>query len=116
MKNKAWRYVTALVVVLIILNPEMAELALFVDAIGLDIFLMLFEVQVVALIGVLFNNRIRPILIFVKRIITHYSLAVTWKKFTLKSGCLGLSLQGPAILMHVLVFSSLLSIVATDIL
>jgi len=33
-KSKLWKYATAFIVVLIILNPEIIELALFVDAVG----------------------------------------------------------------------------------
>ncbi|MCU7941511.1 MAG: hypothetical protein KZQ87_02430 [Candidatus Thiodiazotropha sp. (ex Cardiolucina cf. quadrata)] len=45
MRSKAWKYATTIVVVFIIFNPEMIELALFIDAIGLELFLMLFEMQ-----------------------------------------------------------------------
>ena len=37
-KNKIWKYATAAIVILIMLNPEFAELALFIDAIGLEMF------------------------------------------------------------------------------
>ncbi|MES9828233.1 MAG: hypothetical protein ABW201_08215 [Candidatus Thiodiazotropha sp.] len=50
MISAAWKYATALAAALIVLNPEMIELALFVDAIGLELFLMQLEIQVAAII------------------------------------------------------------------
>ena len=64
LKNRAWKFATALLVFLIILNPELFQLALFIDAIGLELFLMLLEVQVVALFGTLFSYRLQPVLTF----------------------------------------------------
>lgn len=61
LKDRAWKYATALVVFLIILNPELIQLALFIDAIGLELLLMLFEVQVVAMFSALFRYRIQPV-------------------------------------------------------
>ncbi len=50
-KNKAWKYATVFVVVLLILNPEMVYLALFIDAIGLEMFFMLLKAQVIVALG-----------------------------------------------------------------
>jgi len=50
-KNKIWRYVTFMVVVLFLLNPEMASLGLFIDAVGLDLFIMLMQLQILALLS-----------------------------------------------------------------
>jgi hypothetical protein len=61
-KNHLWRCGTAFVVVLIILNLEMVYLAIFVDAIGLEMFVMLLEIQVIAIFGLLLNAAQKPIL------------------------------------------------------
>jgi len=50
-KNTICRYVTFMVVVLFLLNPEMASLGLFIDAVGLDLFIMLMQLQVLALLS-----------------------------------------------------------------
>ena len=60
-KNKIWKYATAAIVILIMLNPEFAELALFIDAIGLEMFFMLIEVQFIAITGALLNTKIKLI-------------------------------------------------------
>ena len=60
-KNRLWKYATALVVVLLFLNPEMAQLALFIDAAGLELFLLLIEIQVIGFLGALFGTRVTPL-------------------------------------------------------
>jgi hypothetical protein len=64
-KNKIWKYVTACVVLLIVLNPEMAQLAFFIDAVGLEVFLMLLEVQFLAFLGLFFGAALKPILSYI---------------------------------------------------
>jgi hypothetical protein len=110
-KNKVWKYATAFVVALIILNPEMAELALFIDAIGLELFLMLLEVQVIALAGALFHTSIKPISILTKRVWLKLINAVDWDNA--KEGIEGmmLAVSAPVILMNLLVVSAAIGIV-----
>lgn len=54
-KNKFWKYATTIVIIFIVLNPEMIELALFIDAIGLEMFLMLLEIQALTILSAYFN-------------------------------------------------------------
>jgi len=67
-KNNTWRYATAFVVTLILLNPEMADLALFIDAAGLDLILLLLEVQILAISGALLNTFVNPCFKKIKRL------------------------------------------------
>ncbi|MCU7810413.1 MAG: hypothetical protein KZQ77_04145 [Candidatus Thiodiazotropha sp. (ex Notomyrtea botanica)] len=110
-KDRIWKYATTIVVLLIILNPEMVELALFIDAVGLEIFLMLLEIQVVMLVSMFFNTRIRPILIALQRIWSRYFQRFSWNNVTSKPRSLLLAGQSQAILMHVLVVSAAIGIV-----
>jgi hypothetical protein len=109
-KNKVWKYATAFVVVLIILNPELAELALFIDAIGLELFLMLLEVQVVAIAGAIFHTRVKPITILAKRGWSKLINIVDWDNA--KQGMEGmmLAVSAPVILMNLLVVSAAIDI------
>ncbi len=75
MKSKIWKYATVLVVILIIFNPEMSELAIFVDAVGLEVFLMLLEIQLLAILSVFFNCKIVPIYTYLKYIFAVYHVA-----------------------------------------
>ena len=104
-KDKVWKYATFFVVVLIIFNPEMVELALFIDAVGLEMFLMLLEIQVLAILGAFFRTRIKPIFTYIKGLCTRNALTFSWKNIKKKPETLMLVMPGPATLMHMLVFS-----------
>ncbi len=110
-KNRVWKYATAFVVVLIILNPEMAELALFIDAIGLEMFFMLLEVQVIAIAGAFLQTRIKPIFIHAKQVYLKFFNTTVWNNA--KAGIEGMifTVSGPAILMNLLVVSAAIGIV-----
>ena len=110
-KNKVWKYATAFVVVLIILNPEMAELALFIDAIGLELFLMLLEVQVIALAGALLHIRIKSISYARKRVWLKLINVVDWDDAKVGIQGMMLAVSAPVILMDLLVVSAAIGIV-----
>jgi len=110
-KNRIWKYATVFVVVLIIFNPEMIELALFIDAVGLEMFIMLLEVQVVAILSAFLNKNIRPALNFIKLSYTRYFHPLAWKNIKETPVSLGFAAQSPAILMCSLVLSAFTGIV-----
>ncbi len=89
-KNKIWKFATVLVVVVILFNPEMANLALFVDAVGLEMFLLLLQIQALVMLGLFLNTKIRPVFIYIKN----------------EPGRLMLLVPSQATLMHSLVFSA----------
>lgn len=104
LKNRAWKYVTAIVVVFVIANPEMFHLAVFVDAVGLDIFLMLLEVQALAILGAMLNKKTALLLGYIK-----YFHIPRFKKISCqqaKQVLLAFAAPTPAGLMHLLVFSA----------
>ena len=68
-KKSTWKIATFLVVSFLIFNPELVLFGMFIDAVGLDLFLLLLEVQVVALFGCYFQNWIKPAFSLVKRLI-----------------------------------------------
>lgn len=103
-KNKAWKYATTLIVVLIIFNPEMAELAVFIDAIGLEIFLMLLEVQVLVALGK-FSNRLTPIFTCLKNVYKNNFREVWWRNIIDKPESLLLLVPSQATLMSLLVLT-----------
>jgi hypothetical protein len=67
-KTAIWNTLTLFVVFLLILNPETISLALFIDIIGLDIFLLLIELQVISLFWIFFQHHIKPTFSFIRRI------------------------------------------------
>jgi len=61
-KKKTWKYITVFVVILLTFNPGTVEFALFVDAVGMDMLLLLFEVQIIAIIIFMFEISVKPVL------------------------------------------------------
>lgn len=110
LKDKVWNYATVIVLLLVILNPEMAELALFIDAVGLEIFLMLLEVQVVVMFSVFFNSKIKPAYIYVKNICLRFLPIISWNNIKEKPDSVMLAVPSPAMLMNLLVILTLLGI------
>ena len=110
-KNKTWKYLTAFVVVLIILNPETVQLAFFIDAIGLEMFLMLLEIQVLALLGMFFNTKIKPIFSYIIGLYSRHFLTASWKDIKEKPENLMLAVPTPATLMYLLVLSAAIGVI-----
>lgn len=61
-KTIFWKFLTAIVVTLLILNPEFFEFAIFINAIGLDLFILLLQVQVLATVNIFYGDIAKPIL------------------------------------------------------
>jgi len=55
--------------VFLLLGPELAALALFIDFVSLDVFLLLIEVQIVAVSGYYFHTWFKPILMPIYRLL-----------------------------------------------
>ncbi len=106
MKSKIWKYATVLVVILIIFNPEMSELAIFVDAVGLEVFLMLLEIQLLAILSVFFNSKIVPIYTYLKYLYSRYIISLSWQQIKEEPASLMLVVPCPATLMCMLVLSA----------
>jgi hypothetical protein len=51
-----------LTVCLLLSNPELLALGLFIDAIGLEMFAMLLQAQVITIVGYYFNTRFKPVM------------------------------------------------------
>ncbi len=109
MNNRIWKLATLLVFLLIILNPEMIELALFVDAIGLELFLMLVEVQIMAIVALFLSSTLKPLHIYAKHFWFPQPCNIHW--LCLKT--LLLAVYGPVILMNVLVLAAAIGILST---
>lgn len=85
----------------------MVEVALFIDAIGLDVFLMLLEVQVLAMLGAFLSNGIKPVISRMKHLFAGALHAGTVKKMKAGADYLVVSMPIEAALMHLLVISAI---------
>ena len=114
-KNKIWRYASIIFVSLLLINPELIELALFIDAIGLELFIIMLEVQLFSLLGVYFNGKINPVLKFIGISSAGNLYLRSRKKLKESLVDYGIAGQSPAILMCLLVLSSFSGTVNTAI-
>ncbi len=62
LKKSFWKVATVIAVGLMVLNPETIAFGLFIDAVGLDIFVLLVEIQVIVGTGYYFRNCVKPAL------------------------------------------------------
>ena len=62
LKKSLWKGLTLMVVLFFLLRPEYMVLGLFIDGIGLELFLLLLEVQFIAVSGYYFKHWLKPIL------------------------------------------------------
>lgn len=62
LKKLYWKIATLVAFSFLLINPEAVPLVLYIDAIGLELFLMLLEVQFIAIAGYYFHVWIKPVL------------------------------------------------------
>ena len=64
MKIKAlfWKTLTLIIIGLMLLNPEFMVISAFIDAVGLEMFSLLIEVQIITVVGYYFQHWVKPIL------------------------------------------------------
>lgn len=105
MKDRAWNYATAIVVLLILFNPELLGLALFVDAIGLELFIMLLQIQALAMALSFFHMNVKPVIETLACSYSKVCRAVSRKNCEPKSDSLLILLPSQSTVMHFLVLS-----------
>jgi len=70
LRNTIWKIATLLVVLFHVSNPELFELAVFIDTIGLELFLLLLEAQLFVFVSSLYANQIKKSVEYLKNIFT----------------------------------------------
>ena len=60
-KKSLWKIASFLVVSFLIFKPELMTFALLIDGLGLELFVLLLEVQVIATFGYCFQSWFKPI-------------------------------------------------------
>jgi len=106
LKKSIWKYVSIIFAAFIILNPEMIELALFIDVVGVDLFLLLVEIQLFAIASTL----LAPIFMRTKLFYKQYIFTLSSKNFMDTLFKLQIYTQCPATIMYILVASAALNI------
>lgn len=60
-KKSSWKTASFFAVVFLLFKPELMTLALLIDGLGLELFVLLLEVQVIATLGYYFQHWFLPI-------------------------------------------------------
>jgi hypothetical protein len=71
-KNKAWKVATLVVALplLVAISPELVAIGAFVQIMGLELLLALFEVQLIALVTYAYRDQIKPLLVMLHNLFT----------------------------------------------
>lgn len=108
-KDRLWRNASVIAIMFVLLNPEMIELALFLDAVGLEIFLMLLGIQISVIFGLLFG-KIEVTMSNLKYFILNLQPRVSWESIKEAPERLLLAVPDQSTLLHILVFSAVLDL------
>jgi len=60
-KKSSWKISSVLLVIFLLLEPEFIAFAILLDGIGLELFVLLLEVQAIAVFGYYFQTWFKPI-------------------------------------------------------
>lgn len=102
---------STLVVVVLLLNVETIELALFINAIGVDVFLLLVEVQLIALLVASYHWTIKPVVNFFLGFSTHPFIFPTWSTVKSYPGAIAFVFPPGAVVMFLLFCGSILWVI-----
>ena len=97
-KNKVLKTITISIVLFLFLNPELIELAIFIDMVGIEMYLFLLEAQVLAIYAV-FLNKLLPLKL----------VSYSWNRLKFDSSKLLFIVPSQATLMHSIVCVSIIS-------
>ncbi|WP_455205858.1 hypothetical protein [Kaarinaea lacus] len=96
------KVVAALIIMAFLLNPETVQLAVFIDAIGIELFILLMEVQIVALTIPLYQHAIKPAIFFFLGFSANPFYLPTMQELKTNPELLGFAVPPGAILMFAL--------------
>lgn len=107
--NGFWKWLAAVAVLFLLLNPETIQLAVFIDAIGIEMLFWLLEVQILALGIAAYSQYLAPLLHWFKRCLFPV-FTPNYPSLREYPGSLALILPGAASLMHGLVLSAAVAV------
>ena len=79
-RSKLSAVLGAIIIAFFALNPETLELAFFINAVGFDVYLLLLEIQLLAMGGLFVQYAIRPILNFFLGFSMHSFIMPSWNE------------------------------------
>lgn len=96
------QFITALIVVVLLLNIETVELALFLNTMGIDVVLLLIEVQLAALLVASYHCTIKPVANFFLGFSAHPFILPTGSTIKNYPGAIAFMVPPGAIIMFLL--------------
>lgn len=111
-RNRIWKYLTALVVLLLILNPEFLDLAIFIDAVGLEAYFTLLATHLVLLWRSFYSKFLRPILQIIGSCVKFYVPSLINQRDDESRISILFSTAAPALTMCFLVFSYMINMLS----
>ncbi len=109
-KDNFWKYATAFVALMLIMKAQIIELAIFIDAIGLETFFLLIEVQLLALSSYLFQTTIKPTVNFLKNALRYFFILPSWNQIKENPSIISFASPSAASFMCLLVTCYFISI------
>lgn len=106
LRRNFWKPLSAIVVLVLATNPEMIHLTLFIDALGLEVLVLLVEAQVITIIGGLLFGKSGGEHV-IGQLFRRFHLSAVMQIGRGSSWSLSPTLLSPAMLMHAVVGSAL---------
>jgi len=102
-KTNIKQLLSVLIVVVLLLNIETVELALFINAIGVDVFILLIEAQLAALLMGGYRYTIKPVVGFFLGFSAHPFILPNWPAIKNYPGAIAFVFPPGAVIMFLLV-------------
>ncbi len=112
--DNAKRWIGVLVFVILLLNIETLELAVFIQALGFDVFVLLLELQLLAVGGLVLRYAVRPFFAFFLGFSMHPFIAPDWRCLRHDPASLGFAFPPGAVMMLAL-FCTVVAFAAANV-
>jgi len=109
MKSKILKIIGAILIVFLMLNPETIHIALLIDGAGLEVIIILLQIQLASIVLFIRKNYIRPGVKFLAGFRAHSFFLHPWRDIFDKPTLIGFALPSAATGMYLLVVSVMLS-------
>lgn len=108
MKSKLIAFFSAVLIALLMLNPETIPVALLIDGVGLEVVFILLQLQLVAVYGYVLKKYIRPLLKILSGFRPYAFFVPHWSNILKQPSLVGFALPSVAAGMSLLVLSCML--------
>lgn len=104
-----------LIVVVFALNPETLELALFINAVGFDMYVLLLEIQILAAVGLLLQFYLTPVFRFFLGFSMHTFIIPSWGQIKHDPASIAFAFPPGAILVFLVFAGTIRAVLSCDL-